>query len=312
MMASQHARGLFHRAIGQSGGAVTPLGHPGGGSLVSFEDSEKLGLRVAASFGKCTIEELREIPAHQIQLSWPKDPEFRPWATIDGYVLTESPYDTFVQGRQYDVPLLTGANADEGATRVPAATAAQWQVTLQRAYGEDAPLIFEMYGGESDVDTMSRRQAGHITFNWVNWTWARLQATTGRSPVFFYHFDRRPPLPPGEIFFENDARRLGAFHTSEIPYVFANLSKRPWPWQDFDFRVSEMMSTYWVNFAARGNPNGSNLPQWPCFDAQLPSVLLISEQISTGELPERKKLDLWDVCMRHRRARNPQGKLALM
>lgn len=312
LMSSKHARGLFHRAIGQSGGAVTPVGHLGGGSLVSFADSQEIGLRVARSFGCGRIEELRQVPADKIQLSWPKDPECRPWPSIDGYVISESPYDTFAQGRQYSVPLLTGANADEGATRVPAADAAQWKQTLRLVYGEDWQRIYEMYGNSLDIDAASRRQTGHITFNWVNWTWARLQARTGNSKVFFYRFGHAPPLPPDQKVFENDVSRLGAFHTAEIPYVFDNLSKRPWLWQEVDRQLAETMSSYWVNFATNGDPNGAGLPPWPAFDPETPSVLLIDDRIVAGNLPERKELDLWDLCMQHRREHNPDGKLALM
>ncbi|HWG04797.1 MAG TPA: carboxylesterase family protein [Beijerinckiaceae bacterium] len=303
MMASAPARGLFHRVIGQSGGAVEAPGRPGGGSLMPLATAENVGLKVAQSFGRKSIAELRELPARDIQLAWPKDADCRPWPSIDGLVLSESPYDAFADGRQYDVPLLTGANAHEGSARPPAKNAQDWKAVLRRDYGDDAEALFQMYGGGDDVDTMSRRSSGHVTFNAMNWTWARQQVATGKSKVFFYHFGRIPPLPPDCTFFENEASRLGAFHTAEIPYVFDTLDKRPWPWREIDRALARMLSSYWVNFATHGDPNGTGVPLWPTFDPDGPTVLLVENAITAGVLPERKELDLWNVCLQHLRER---------
>jgi para-nitrobenzyl esterase len=301
MMASKPARGLFHRVIGQSGGAFEAVGRPGGGSLMPLAAAEEVGLYVMRSFGRRSLEDLRQMPAREIQLNWPKDPACRPWASVDGFVLTESPYDIFAEGRQYDVPLLTGANSDEGSARAPAKSAADWKAALQRDYGADGALLYDMYGGDTDVDRMSRHLSGHVTFNWLNWAWARLQAETGRSKVFFYRFEHAPPLPADRTFHENEASQLGAFHTAEIPYVFDNLDQRPWPWREADRELAKIMSSYWVNFAARGDPNGASLPLWPTFDPQMPSVLRIDGDISAGPVPEAKEFALWDVCMQHLR-----------
>jgi para-nitrobenzyl esterase len=150
---------------------------------------------------------------------------------------------------------------------------------------------------------MSRRSSGHVTFNAMNWTWARQQVATGKSKVFFYHFGRIPPLPPDCTFFENEASRLGAFHTAEILYVFDTLDKRPWPWREIDRALARMLSSYWVNFATHGDPNGTGVPLWPTFDPDGPTVLLVENAITAGVLPERKELDLWNVCLQHLRER---------
>ena len=301
LMASPLARGLFHRAIGESGGSMGPLGRPGSGSLLTLPNAEKIGLRVAAAFGGRSLEELRALPAHEIQLSWPKDAASRPFIIVDGNLLPEGVYDIYAAGRQNDVPLLTGANSHEGSSRAPFTDLAQWKRALQDEFGADWQRLFEAYGGGEDFGWMSRRHACHKSFNVMNWTWARMHKRTGRSKTFFYHFSHEPPLPPDHDYSEAVRGRLGAFHTAEIPYVFGTLDKRNWPWREADRELAETMSSYWVNFATQGDPNGAGLPVWPLFDPQAPTVMHFGDGIAAEDLPERALFDLWDEVMQHQR-----------
>ena len=171
-----------------------------------------------------------------------------------------------------------------------------------RAYAPGAHLI-EAYGAGENLDEMSRRLGGHLTFNWINWTWARMHQKTGRSRTYAYHFRRAPPIPVDLDLAENRADRFGAFHMAEIPYVFGNLHVRYWPWSEADRHLSETMMTYWVNFATHGDPNGTGVPHWPVFDPDAASVQLISHDIVSGDLPERKLFDLIDACMQRIRQR---------
>jgi para-nitrobenzyl esterase len=297
LMASPLARGLFHRAIGQSGGSMAPLGRAGSGSLMTLRTAEDVGRGCAESLGLRSLDDLLAAPAHELQLSWPTDRSRRPWAIVDGHVLSRGVYDIFKAGDQNDVPLLTGANADEGSTRDPAPNAEQWRAALLRDFGPDGQTLFELYGAGADVDGMSRRQGGHITFNWVNWTWARMQARTGRSKVFSYHFRHVPPLPQDRDYLENRHDRFGVFHTAEIPYVFDTLDARPWPWRQNDRRLAEIMSSYWVNFASHGDPNGAGLSAWPTFDPDSASIQNIGDEIIAENLPHREMFDVWDLCI---------------
>ena len=122
----------------------------------------------------------------------------------------------------------------------------------------------------------------------------RLQARTGRAPVFAYHFARVPPRVPSGG--EGDrSRDLGAFHTAEIPYVFDHLEARDWPWQETDRRLADQMSSYWANFAERGDPNGSRLPRWPRFDESTQQVMQFGDETTVGPVPDSDKLAFWSA-----------------
>ena len=89
LMATPRAHKFFHRAIGQSGGSMVPLGRPGGGSMLRLDEAERIGLRVMESFGCRTIEEMRALPASDINLRWPRDPMARPFMVVDRAVIPE-------------------------------------------------------------------------------------------------------------------------------------------------------------------------------------------------------------------------------
>jgi len=80
---------------------------------------------------------------------------------------------------------------------------------------------------------------------------------TGRSKAYLYFFSHVPPNP--------NSKYLGAYHASEIAYVFNNLNRQN-ALTDTDFKLSEMMMNYWVNFATTGNPNGAGLPKWTAYE----------------------------------------------
>jgi para-nitrobenzyl esterase len=104
-----------------------------------------------------------------------------------------------------------------------------------------------------------------------------------------YYFTREPPSAAGQ-------RSRGASHTAEIPYAFNNLHvETDRPWTAADRRLADVMSSYWVNFAATGDPNGPGLPPWPRFDANLrDTVMILGETIAAGSGPDSVGLDIYD------------------
>ena len=87
--------------------------------------------------------------------------------------------------------------------------------------------------------------------------WAQDRQKTSRSKTFTYYWDHPLPGP--------DKGKFGAFHTSEVPYVFNSLDKANRPWGADDRAIADQMTSYWANFAATGDPNGKGLTKWPAF-----------------------------------------------
>jgi para-nitrobenzyl esterase len=90
------------------------------------------------------------------------------------------------------------------------------------------------------------------------WKWLEWQAKASEAPVYRYEFDQTPPVEP-----QFAERGNMAYHSAEIEYVFGTLNWKKLPWTEADRKVSELMQSYWTNFAKSGNPNGMGLPEWP-------------------------------------------------
>jgi para-nitrobenzyl esterase len=84
--------------------------------------------------------------------------------------------------------------------------------------------------------------------------------------------------------------QYGAFHSSEIPYVFHNQQLLNRPWEEIDHKLSELMSSYWVNFIRTGNPNGENLPEWP---AEIDRMMRFNEKSYAEVILSKDKLELF-------------------
>ena len=208
LMASPLAKGLFHRAIGQSGGAFFAR------ILPTLDVAEQAGLKFARALGAATIEELRSKPAREVQFRRPDEngvlkevydasdqkgiDRATAWSIIDGYVHPNRVMDVFARGTQNDVPLISGATADEGTTQPAISSVAEFQRRARTEYGDMADAFLAHFRASDDAEAAlsSRRVIGTRVFNWENWTWANMQLKTGRSPVYFYHFGHVPPKPP--------------------------------------------------------------------------------------------------------------------
>jgi len=303
-MASPPAKGLFHRAIGQSGGGFFAR------ILAPLDTAEKAGAQFAQALGGRSIDELRATPARDIQFVRPDDggrlkdvydasdpkgiDRQTAWPVIDGYVMPELLMKTFERGAQHPVPLLTGSTADEGTTQPPISSLEEFRRRAHADWGALADAYLRAFPASSnaEAEASSRRAVGTRVFNWENWTWANLHARTGNAPVYFYHFAHVLPQP------ESDAggdlsRRLGAFHTAEIPFVFQTLDARRWPWRESDRALSDMMAGYWLNFAASGDPNGPGLPPWPRYDRHAPTTAVFDRGMTVGGVPDMPTLQFW-------------------
>jgi len=184
LMASPRARGLFQRAIGQSGGLFEPL------QLAPFyllANAEHDGEQYVASLGAKSIEDLRKRPAKDLLVAAAGRVTH---PVIEPYTLPVAPYDVFIAGRQNDVPLLVGSNAEEARAVVDVrnVTASSFESDLSHAYGPlISPKIMAAYphGADKDAKLARLELERDIRFGWDMWTWARLQATSGQNSVYY-------------------------------------------------------------------------------------------------------------------------------
>jgi para-nitrobenzyl esterase len=286
LMASPRAKGLFQRAIGESGGLFEPLQL---GPQFLLAHAERDGEKYAISLGAPSLKELRRLPASQLT----GNAGGIVHAVIETYVLPASPYETFTSGQQNDVPLLIGSNADEARAMVDVSheTAATFSSDLERSVGQLPPALVAAYPHATDEEAQ-QAQLGlerDLRFGWDMWAWARLQAGTGRHPVFYYSFRQQPPFPAGSVY-----AGWGASHFAELWYVFDHLDQSPWNWTTGDRKLAAEMSSYWVNFAKSGDPNGPGLPVWPVFNNTGSKVQYLADPITVGEVANITGLTAFD------------------
>jgi para-nitrobenzyl esterase len=287
LMASPVAKGLFQRAIGESGGLFEPLQL---GPQFLLANAERDGEKYAVSLGAASLKDLRRLPASLLT----GNAGGIVHAVIEPYVLPVSPYEAFASGQQNDVPLLIGSNADEARAMLDVSheTAATFSSDLERSVGQLPPALIAAYPHATDEEAR-QAQLGlerDLRFGWDMWAWARLQAGTGQSPVFYYSFQQRPPFPAGSVY-----AGWGASHYAELWYVFDHLDQSPWNWTAGDRKLAGEMSSYWVNFAKSGDPNGPGLPPWPAFTNTESKVQYLVDPITIGGVANLKSLSVFDT-----------------
>ncbi len=275
LMAAPSARGLFQKAIGESGAAFSD---PAPTDVL--EAREKADGAWVDSLGVKSLAELRALPTDKI-LDAVKAKRASFWPVVDGKFLTEPVPDTFASGKQAHVPLLAGWNRDEGSFfAMRPITVEQFKAMIQGLYKDRAEEFLKLYPADTDAEAL-RSAVDYGSDNFIafgTWKWIEAHKKTGESPIYRYHFELAATpskFHPGTF----------AFHSDEIEYVFGTLDTRPGAvWRPEDRKLSEEMMGYWTNFAKTGDPNGAGLPEWPRYDKDA-QIIHLDSTITSGPDP---------------------------
>jgi len=272
-MASPLSKGLFARAIGESGSLL------GAFSAVPLAQAEVVGAKFMETAGAKSLAELRALPAEKILAV----NAARIGLAIDGYFLPEDPMAIFTQGRQALVPLLVGWNSQESEGRSllrGQPNVANFESAIQRLYPTNFEKALSVYKPEADnltdVTRVANELAGDRWISFSTWRWAYHQSRAGQPVYRYYYVHPRPAMlrtgPAGLSGSRSNAPAampaqpppIGAVHSAEIEYALGNLSTNAlYGWAPEDFKLSEAMQSYFANFIKTGNPNGKGLPVWP-------------------------------------------------
>ena len=294
LMAMPAAKGLFHRAIVQSGPFLKALS-PDYSRRVAELLMDELGR------SKPQVKELQKIPVDH--LSWAaveamkKMPVSRPslrdtfgerdWGpTVDGRALPHHPFDPGAPALSADVPLLTGTNLHEFVSGVDRPDAGAMTVEglnrlVREEFGREGEAIIAAYRQDypkaAPFDLYATIAASRLRI--PAFAQASRKAALGAAPAYAYIYSWRTPILD---------HRPGSFHASEISFTFDNAE----PCDHYSagapdaFLLSKQISTAWVNFARTGNPNYSGLPHWPTYTADTRATMYFDSPCAVRNDPE--------------------------
>jgi para-nitrobenzyl esterase len=291
LLGSPQAKGLYHRAIAESGGWMGLTM----GRMTSGQTAQANGAKTMEALGVKTIAELRAKPMNELTgLS-------AGGLIVDGYLIPEDVSLTFMNGKQHAVDVLTGSNKDEANFGVcpgvggrgggPALTADAFKTNAQRKFGEAADEYLRLYTVSSDAEAPS---AAHMAcadeINWNMRQWAVAQAKAGKK-AYTYFFTRIPTL-------NGAPSPQGATHTAEISYAWNNpKGQATQTWNDVDTKLADTMSSYWVNFITKGDPNGNGLPTWPEYkDLANGRVMVLGDTVQVESAAPTAKLSFYQAA----------------
>ena len=278
LTASPLAKGLFQGAIAESGAGTSRGNRP-------RVDAEVEGVAFARAKGAETLAQLRALPVEQLTKPV-AGISFRP--VVDGWFLPAPVADIYVQGKQNDVPTLTGLTADEGSAsptygKIPAA---EYSAQIKQRFGDLAGTFVTFYPATATAESgaaqiESARDQGLVATH----LWAVDRARTAGAKAFTYFWNHSLP--------GTDHAGFGAFHTSEVPYVFNSLALCPRPWQEQDRQIAAQVSAYWANFVRTGDPNGQGLPVWPAFSASEAKTMGVGDKAGPHPVATPDKIAFW-------------------
>ncbi len=284
MLVSPLTVGLFRSAIVESAlGVGGGMRFPGPKTLA---DAEKSGTDFMKTKGANTLAQMRAIPAEDLikdSKSGAGIAGFSFGTILDGYYQTTSTAEAVASGKNHIVPILAGWNVeDTPLPNMSPYSLDQYLADAKKNYGDDADAFLKAFpAADEDQAKRNNKISARAGTGSGFHTWARLQAQAGHgdAKMYGYIFSKSPAYEPGEVNF-------GAFHTAEIPYAFNVLNKWNLNWKDADWKLADMMSSYWTNFVKTGDPNGVGLPVWHPYDPNTELMMNLGDQVGPVPYPD--------------------------
>lgn len=301
LCASPLAKGLFSGAISESGGSfgpTRPTTYPGE-NMKTLEQAEADGVAYLQNAGVSSLAELRALPADNVPSGFGMPGG---WPIVDGYVIPDDQYKMYEAGNFNDTPILVGYNSDEGASFTWTKAPNEFTESVEKRYGKFAKPLLKAYPvTENSVPKSARDLSRDAAFGWHTWSWARLQSKMGQSKAWLYYFDQHPEYPEDSPQFG-----YGSPHGQDVAYVFMQLNPDDPQTTKSDLALSEVMATYWTNFAKYGDPNGEGVPAWPAFSNNTPNVMYLTGPVPfLGPVPDIRSMEVLDNYFEWRRS--PEG-----
>ncbi len=294
------AKGLFHRAVPESGNAITT-------TMSTLADKETIGLAVASSFDEdystgSSLADLRAIPAQDLLTysnAYGGGGMFGGYSssvTLDNHVFTNSPIDAYKAGTQNDVEMMTGAVTGDASMFGPpaAVTLAEFQANAVTAYGDLSDEFLAAYPAATD-DEANDLNANVVPIDRMNmqlYCLAKARSLKGTGSTYLYHFTREMPAA-------GDVAAAGAFHTADVPYFLNYFYDDPEtrPWEQVDYDLGDKMSSYLANFARSGNPNGTGLAQWNAFTDGTYDFMELGDEVQPLPSLTDAQFDFWKAYL---------------
>lgn len=290
LLTSPAAKGLFTRAMIESGGGrnnllpADPLNHPApdgrpSAVQIGINFAHRMGIDGA---GKKALAELRALPAEQIvnginMATMGRQADTYSGVMIDGRIVTGLPEGAYKSCRVNPASVVVGANsADIG--RTPGKTAA----AILSVFGKDAAAARRAFHVKPSTSVAAlAAQVGRVEMMIEPARFVAQRVTACGRRAYEYRFSYVATPLRGKF--------PGAFHSSEIPYVFDTLRESSWGnmgegLTPEDLQLAAQMNSYWANFAKTGDPNGPGLPHWPRFVPSSDQLMNFTEAGPTGEV----------------------------
>ncbi|MCA9547781.1 MAG: carboxylesterase family protein, partial [Myxococcales bacterium] len=290
LKASPLARGLFHRAIMQSGACVVPARDRV--EADSLAQIEAAGCAAAPDVAAC----LRELPAETLWTARPPVIDLAGGGSsalqphVDGHTLTGQPVDVIAAGDHNPGPFIVGANAHEIARFAPPLrTAAAYEAAVRAALGPVADAALALYPADAYDSPRDAyvQLASDAQFVCTARAAARAAAAAG-DPTFLYHFAQ--PLTQSAAL-----RGFGAYHGIELFFVWDNLRLAGYQPSPAEAALAEAVGGYWTAFAEAGDPRTDGAVAWPPYGpATDEHLLLVGDGIAPGAGLKQAECDFWD------------------